>query len=170
VVTERLRKLAGVGVDGIAGRHGEIPGELIERKPADFASLARLAIFGAAAGYAAQIGGRDPVLAFLGQEVVGDAKKAFDGDSDADFFESFTERTVVKGFEVFELAADDAPAACFGCTLAEREERAAAVVEDEDTYANPREADWSGETILRGHDWQWKRAPAGAHAPTNSIG
>jgi hypothetical protein len=110
------------------------------------------------------------VLAFLGQEVVGDAKKTFDGNSHAHFFESFAEGTVVKSFEVFQLAADDAPAACFGCTLAEREERAAAVVEDEDTYADSREGDWGGEIILRGHDWRWKRAPAAADAPINSIG
>jgi hypothetical protein len=50
------------------------------------AGLARFAIFGAAVGYAAQVGGGNPVLAFLGQEVIGDAKKAFDGDGYAYFF------------------------------------------------------------------------------------
>jgi hypothetical protein len=58
------------------------------------------------------------VLAFLGQEVVGDAEKCFDGDGEADFFESFAESAVVKSFEVFKLAADDAPAASFGSKLA----------------------------------------------------
>jgi hypothetical protein len=70
------------------------------------------------------------VLAFLGQEVVGDAEKGFDGDGEADFFEGFAEGAVVESFKVFELAADDAPATGFGGKLAEGEERAAAVVED----------------------------------------
>jgi hypothetical protein len=99
------------------------------------------------------------VLAFLGQEVVGDAKKAFDGDSDADFFESFTERTVVESFEVFELAADDAPAACFGCTLAEREERAATVVEDEHTYADSWKEIRYAVIILRSHSARGRGRP-----------
>jgi hypothetical protein len=62
--------------------------------------------------------------------VVGDTEKGFDGDGEANFFESFAEGAVVKSFEVFELAADDAPGACFGGQLTEREERAVAVVED----------------------------------------
>ena len=56
--------------------------------------------------------------------MVGDAKKTFDRDGDADFFESFAEGTVVKSFQVFELTADDAPAARFGRKLSKGEERA----------------------------------------------
>ncbi len=117
-------------------------------------SLARFAIFGAAAGYAAQIGGRDPVLAFLRQEVVGDAKKTFDRDFDTDFFESFTEGTVVKSFEVFQFAADDAPAPCFRRKLAKGEKGAVAKVEDEDTNANSWKRGWQGEIVFHGHGWQ----------------
>jgi hypothetical protein len=71
------------------------------------------------------------VLAFLGQEVVGDAKKCFDGDGEADFFESFAESAVVKSFEVFELAADDAPAASFGSKLAQGEQNATVFIDQE---------------------------------------
>jgi len=148
---ERLRKLAIVGGDGVAGGHGEICGELIERKPANFTRLARFTVFGAAAGNAAQIGGRDPVLALLRQEMVGDAKKGFYGDSDADFFASFTDGTLVKSFEVFELAADDAPGTGFGRSFAEGEESAAAMVEDEDTYADSGDGDRLNAIMMRWH-------------------
>jgi hypothetical protein len=146
-----LGKLASVGCDGVAGSHGEVRRELIEREPADFAGLARFAVLGEAAGYAAQIGGRYPVLAFFRQEVVGNTKKGFDGDSDADFFESFADGAVVKGFEVLELAADNAPGAGFGREFAEGEECAAVVVEDEDTYANPWRQECWVRIVLRCH-------------------
>jgi hypothetical protein len=129
-VADRLIKLVSVGVDGVAGGHGEIRRELLQGEPADLAGLARFAILGAAVGYAAQIGRGNPVLAFLGQEVVGDAEKGFDEDGEADFFERFTEGAAVKGLEVFELAADDAPGAGFRGKLTKGEERAAAVVEE----------------------------------------
>ena len=71
---ERLRKLASGGGDGISGGYGEVRWELIEWEPTDFAGLSRCAIFGAAAGYAAQIAGGNPVLAFVRQEMIGNAK------------------------------------------------------------------------------------------------
>jgi hypothetical protein len=164
-----LGKLAGVGVDGVAGGHGEIRGELIEGEPADLAGFSRFTIFGAAVGYAAQVGRGDPVLAFLGQEVVGDAQKGFDGDGEADFFESFAESAVVKSFEVFEFAADDAPGAGFGRELAKGEERAAAVVQDEDTYADSWKRAWLGEIILRWHGLGWKGRSSAAPLQIHSV-
>jgi hypothetical protein len=98
------------------------------------------------------------MLAFLGQEMIGDAEKTFDRDGDADFFESFAENAVVKSLEVFELPADDAPAACFGGKLAKGEESAAAVVKDEDTCANSWERDWLREIVFRWHGLWRKRA------------
>jgi hypothetical protein len=149
-MTERLRKLPGVGGDCVACGHGEIGRELVEWKPAYLAGFARFAILGAATGYAAQVGGGDPVLAFEREEMIGDAKKTFDGDFDTDFFGGFAEGAVVKSFEVFELAPYDAPAAGFRRKLAKGEERAAAMVEDEDTNANPRNGACS-EIVLRWH-------------------
>jgi hypothetical protein len=103
--------------------------------------------------------------------MVGDAKKTFDGDGDTDFFESFAEGTGVKSFEVFELAADDAPAARFGRKLSKGEERAVAAVEDEDTHANSWERDWLGEIAFRWHGlWRKRAEPAGAGAHASSIG
>jgi hypothetical protein len=89
VVSGSGRELAGVGVNGIAGGNGEIRGELIERKPADFAGLPRFAVLGAASSYAAPIRWGNPMLAFLRQEMVGNAKKTLDGDIDAHFLTSF---------------------------------------------------------------------------------
>jgi hypothetical protein len=97
VVSGSGRELAGVGVDGIAGGNGEIRRELIEWKPSDFAGLPRFAVFGAAAGYAAQICRGNPVLAFLGQEVVCNAKKTFDGDIDTYFLASLAECAFCEG-------------------------------------------------------------------------
>jgi hypothetical protein len=165
-----LGKLAGVGGDGVAGGHSEVWRELIEREPADLPSLARFAVFGAAAGYAAQIGGRNPVLALLRQEVICNAKEGFDGDSDANFFESFADGTVVQSFEVFELAADDAPGTCFGRQFAEGEERAAAMVENEDPYAYLWQRECWGEIVLRGHRWRWNWAPVAVEALVKLFG
>jgi hypothetical protein len=138
VVSGSGRELAGVGVDGIAGGNGEIRGELIEWKPADFAGLPRFAVLGAATRYAAPVRWGNPMLAFLRQEMIGYAKKAFDRDSYTYFFESFADGAVLKSFEVFELAANDTPATCFRRQIAEREKHPTVVVYDEHTDANPR--------------------------------
>jgi hypothetical protein len=106
----------------------------------------------------AQIGGGDPVLAFLRQEVVSDAKKAFDGNSDTHLFEGFAERAAFESLQIFQLAADDAPAACFGRPLAEREERPIAVVNDEHTDANPWKRAHFVVVVLRSHGSRGKRA------------
>jgi hypothetical protein len=55
---------------------------------------------------------------------------------------SFADGAIVKSFEVLQLAADDAPGACFRGKLAEHGERAAAVVKDEHTNPNPGEGRW----------------------------
>jgi hypothetical protein len=98
--------------------------------------LIRLAVAGLTKEDAAEIGGRDPVLILEGDEMVGDAEKALDGDGEADLFESFADGAFVKRFEVFEFTADDAPATGFRRILAKREENAVLVVEDEDAYAD----------------------------------
>jgi len=138
VVSGSGRELAGVGVDGIAGGNGEIRGELIERKPADFAGLPRFAVLGAASSYAAPIRWGNPMLAFLRQEMVGNAKKTLDGDIDTHFLTSFAKCAFCKGLQVFQLAANDTPATCFGRQIAEREKHPTVLVYDEHADANPR--------------------------------
>ena len=154
MVIEGLRKLAIVGSDCVSGSHGEIRRKPIEREPGGFASLARFAILGAAAGDAAQIGGRNPVLIFERQEVVGNTEETFDGDFDADFLAGFPEGAGCESFQVFQLATDDAPATHFGRQIAKREEYATALVENEDTDANLRKWNGCSEIVFRGHSWR----------------
>jgi hypothetical protein len=166
-----LRKLA-VGRDGVFGGHGEIRRELIEREPPDLAGLTRLTILGAATGYASQISRRNPVLAFVGQKMIANAKKALDRNSYTYFLKGFADGTVVKSFEVFELAADDAPAACFGRALPERKEDMSLTVNNEHTNADSWERDWRGEIVFCDHGWRRKpllRWGAAQRAPLQII-
>jgi hypothetical protein len=160
-----LRILAIVGSDCVSGGHGEIRRESIEREPGDFTSFARFAILGAAAGDTAEIGGRNPVLVFQRQDVVGDTEETLDGDFDADFLAGFAECACCESFQVLQLATDDAPATRFGRQIAKREEYAAALIEDEDTNANSGKRSGCGEIVFRGHGWRWKRASHMADAP-----
>jgi hypothetical protein len=166
--TEILPSARIIGADGVAGGDSEIGRKRVEGEPADLASLARFTVFGAAFGDTSEIGGGNPMLAFLREEMVGDAKKAFDGDSDANLFEGFTDGTIVKSFEVFEFAADDAPQAGFGRPFAESEESATAIVEDEDTHADSGERDRSEEILRNGHV-RWSRGAGRGGRPGKVI-
>jgi hypothetical protein len=61
------------------------------------------------------------MLAFLGQEMVGDAKKRFQRNFQADLFASFADRAILERLQIIELASYDAPAACFGRKLPQSE-------------------------------------------------
>jgi hypothetical protein len=78
-----------------------------------------LAVAGVATRNAPQIGRRDPVLAFGGDEVVGEAEEGVDGDGGTDFFQGFADGALFEGFQIVEFAADDAPAAGLGRAAAE---------------------------------------------------
>lgn len=78
------------------------------------------AVFCIADRDARQESGRDSVLAFGGDEMVGDAEERVDGDGGTDLFQGFADGALFEGFEIVEFAADDAPAAGFGRAAAER--------------------------------------------------
>ncbi len=78
------------------------------------------------------------MLAFLRQEMVGNAKKTFDGDFDTYFFASFAAHAFCESLQIFQLAANDAPAACFRRQVAEREKHARVLIDKEHTDADAR--------------------------------
>jgi len=106
-----------IGVDGIASGDGEVWGQVVDGEPADFLRFLRLTIPGVAARHARQISGRNPVLAFAGQEMIGDAQERINRDGGADFFQRLADGTVFEGFKKVEFAADDAPATGLGGRL-----------------------------------------------------
>ena len=76
----------------------------------------------------AQVSGRNPMLVFAGQAVIGDAEQRTERNLEADFFAGFADGALLEGFEKIDFTADDAPAASFGRPLAQREQHAAQVV------------------------------------------
>jgi hypothetical protein len=109
---------------------------LVEGEPGDLEGFVGLAVAGLAGCGAAKVGGRDPVLVFVRDQMVGNAEEALDGDGEADFFEGFAESALGERLEVFEFSAADAPAAGFGRILAKGEENAILVVENENADAD----------------------------------
>src|SRR5206468_11680917 len=78
------------------------------------------------------------------------------GDIYAYFLASFADGALLNCFQIFQLAADNAPAARFGRPLAKREEGATAAVKDKHTDANPWNGYFSDETVALRHGWRWK--------------
>jgi hypothetical protein len=77
------------------------------------------------------------MLAFGGQEMIGDAQERIDGNGGTDFFQRFAYGALLQGFEKIEFAADNAPATGLGRATAEREEQAAGFVDQEDSHTYP---------------------------------
>jgi hypothetical protein len=127
-----------VGANGVARGYSEIRREIAKWEPTNLTRLLRFAIFGLAARDPPQIGGRNPLLAFLGQEMVAHTEKRIDADIHAHFLASFADGALFQSLKIVQFAADDAPAACFGRRIAERKKDAACVVENEDADADPR--------------------------------
>ena len=95
----------GIRLDGVARGHGQIWRQLVERKPADLARLAWLAVPCFAAQNAAEECGRHPVLAFIGQAVIGDAEEAVDDNFDAGFFTRFADRALSQRLQEIQLTS-----------------------------------------------------------------
>jgi hypothetical protein len=105
-------------------------------EPPDLEGLVWLTVRGAAAEDTAEVGWGDPVLALGREAMVCDAEEAFDGDVDADFFEGFADGAGLKGLEVVQFAADDAPVAGFRRAFAEGQKDAALFVGQKDAYSD----------------------------------
>jgi hypothetical protein len=78
------------------------------------------------------------MLAFDGQEMIGDAQERVYRDGGADFFQGFTNGALLEGLQKVEFASHDAPATGLGRAAAEREEQAAGLVNQKNTHAHPR--------------------------------
>lgn len=130
------RKLAGVSGDGVAGGDGEIRGQIGEWEPGDLASFFRLTVAGFAGEDFAEVRGRNPVLPFLREMMVGDAEEADETDFEADFLAGFADGALLERFEIVDFAANDAPAAGFGRPVAESEKDAAVSIHEEDPNAD----------------------------------
>src|SRR6266478_740391 len=87
------------------------------------------------------------MLAFLRQEMVCNAKKGFNGNIQADFFERLANRTFLKCLQIVQLAADNAPTARFGGKLAQGEQNAAALIDKEHTNSHPGMANCRGVAV-----------------------
>src|SRR5690242_18310476 len=87
------------------------------------------------------------MLAFLRQEMVCDAKKGFNGNMKTDFLASFANRAFLKRLQIIQLATDDAPTARFGGKLAQGEQNAAVLIDQEHANPHPGMATCRGAAI-----------------------
>ena len=125
-----------IGADGVAGSHSEIRRQLAQAEPTDFQGFGRLAVGGFTGKDLAEVRGRDPVLVFAGETVVGNAKQRVKRDFDADLFAGFADGALLESLEKVHFAADNAPAPGFGRPLTERQEHAAAIVGQQNANAD----------------------------------
>jgi hypothetical protein len=130
-----------VGFDRIARCHREVVGKFVGGEPAHFACLVRLAVSRRALQDASQVRRGDPVLAFVREQVIGDAQQAVDGNFQAHLFEGLANCAGLEGFEELYLAADDAPTPRFRGKFSQRQQNPAAFVNEQDTGPYS----WGGE-------------------------
>src|SRR5580700_3126047 len=103
----------------------------------------RLAVSCRALQDTSQVCGRDPVLAFVRQQMIGDAQQSVDGDLQADLLERFTDRATLDRFEEIHLAPDDAPALRFRWEFSQRQQYAASIVNEQHTGSHS----WLGISV-----------------------
>lgn len=83
-------------------------------EPADLLGFVGLAVGGFAAEDSAQVRRRDPVLAFRGEAMIGDAEEALDGNLDANLFKRLANRALLEGLGEVQLTPDNARPASGG--------------------------------------------------------
>jgi len=91
------------------GDQGQVLGHGVRREPADLAALARLAYRGRAGRERAEIGRRDPVLAFCGQDMVDDVQERADLDLDAVLFAYLAAQRIAQPLAKLNRAAGEFP-------------------------------------------------------------
>ena len=105
-------------------------------EPADLLGFVGLAVGGFAAEDSAQVRRRDPVLAFRGEAMIGDAEQALDSDLDANLFERLANRALLEGLGEVQLTPDNARTTGFRRALAKRQQNTAALVDQQDANAD----------------------------------
>lgn len=85
------------------------------------------------------------MLAFVREQVIGDAQQAVDGNFQAHLFEGLANCAGLEGFEELYLAADDAPTPRFRGKFSQRQQNPAAFVNEQDTGPYS----WGGSWRLR---------------------
>jgi hypothetical protein len=128
--------MAGVSGYGVAGGDSEIWGQIGEGEPGDLAGFFGLTVASFAGQDFAEVGGRNPVLTFLREMMVGYAEEADEADFQADFLAGFADGALLERFEIVDFAADDAPTTGFGRAISESEKDAAEFIHEEDTNAD----------------------------------
>lgn len=124
--------------DGVPGRHGEVARKFVHPEPTHFLGLVRFAIPRFAFQDSPQIRGRNPMLAFFRQQVIGDAEQAIDGNLQTDFFQRLANRAAFNGFQKIDFPSDDAPALRFGREFAQGQQHPAAGIDEQNSCSHAR--------------------------------
>src|ERR1700733_12642046 len=78
------------------------------------------------------------MLAFLRQQMIGDAQQTVDRNRQTHFFERFANRASLDGFQKIHFATDDAPTRSFWWKSSQGEQHSAALIDQENTRSHAR--------------------------------
>lgn len=95
-----------------------------------------LTVVGFAREDLSEICGRNPMLSFLRQVMVGDAQEADETDLNADFLARLADGALLQRLEIVDFSADNAPATGFRRPISEREQDAVEFIHQEDANAD----------------------------------